>query len=109
MSPLWIAGQAGHVPVVKELLQHSVAVNSCDDNCVSPLWIASHQGHVNVVRELLHHKADFNKCCKDSTPPLQIASYKNKVEVVKVLLKFNDVHTDLFDNDGCTLLFLASQ
>lgn len=108
MSPLWIASQAGHVPVVKEL-QHSVAVNSCDDSCVSPLLIASHQGHVNIVRELLHHKADFNKCCKDSTPPLQIASYKNKVEVVKVLLKFNDVHTDLFDNDGCTLLFLASQ
>ncbi|CAC5426448.1 unnamed protein product [Mytilus coruscus] len=101
----------GHVNVVKELLQHSIEVNKCDDEGVSPLWIASQAGHVPVVKELLQHSAaaDFNKYCKDSTPPLQIASYKNRIEVVKVLLKCNDVLIDLYDNDGCTLLFLTSQ
>ena len=40
-TPLYIASQNGHLPVVERLLQEKVDPNTPRDNGVTPLFIAS--------------------------------------------------------------------
>jgi len=59
-SPLYAAGQNGHVEVVRELLNHGADVNTADKDVFNPLYAAGQGGHIEVLRELLNHSAQYN-------------------------------------------------
>ncbi|QSH40746.1 ankyrin repeat domain-containing protein [Lentisphaerota bacterium ZTH] len=83
----YIACQAGHADVVRELLKSPVGINL--NTCKSPpLYIASQNGHAEVVAELLKvTETDVNVTISNGATPLFTACYHGHIEVVRELLK----------------------
>ena len=102
-TALHAASSAGHLKVVRSLLQHGVGVDVQGVMDCTPLRSASQQGHRDVVQCLLDHGADVNPKEDDYSTPLHWAAYYGHVDVVRVLLKHNaDVHSK--DDKGWTPL-----
>ncbi|KAG9408446.1 hypothetical protein AC1031_021685 [Aphanomyces cochlioides] len=77
-TPLHVSSAAGHLTIVKELLDHGAVVNATDNVGQTPLHMAAQNGHAHVVKELLAHGAlvDAVKIETHDTP-LHLAA-KNK-------------------------------
>jgi ankyrin repeat protein len=52
-TPLCMACQQGHLPVVQALLEGGADVDKAMDDGATPLYIASQMGHLHVVQALL--------------------------------------------------------
>ena len=61
MSPLQVAAQAGHLEIVRLLLERGANVNHFDHDDFSPVTSAARAGKWAVVRLLAEHGADFHK------------------------------------------------
>jgi ankyrin repeat protein len=86
-TPLFIASQQGHLPVVQALLQGGADTDKVADNGATPLCMSSHQGHVPVVHALLQGGADVDKARDDSITPLIIATQWGHLPIVQALLQ----------------------
>ena len=97
-TALYIAGQNGHVDVVKTLLANNADVKaSMHTDGSTALYIAAQKGHVDVVRTLLANNADINASMHtDGATVLYIAAQNGHVDVVKTLLEYKaDVNARL--------------
>jgi ankyrin repeat protein len=87
LTPLHLAVQEGHLPVVNQLLIANAEVNAPDMGGSTPLYFAALNGHLEVVERLLRARADLEACAgQDSWPPLFIAASKGHLIVAKRLI-----------------------
>ena len=56
--PLWCAAAAGHLSIVKALINHKASPNCTTKTNSTPLRAACFDGHLGIVKYLLNHKAD---------------------------------------------------
>ncbi|KAI9436591.1 hypothetical protein H4582DRAFT_1854129, partial [Lactarius indigo] len=107
-TALHSASSAGHLQIVRSLLQHGVPVDIRNHVNDTALHWASIEGHRDVVECLLDHGADVDLQDDDHNSSLTFAAHDGKIDVVRVLLEHNaDVHCR--DNDGRTPLHDAIQ
>ncbi|KAH9044097.1 hypothetical protein EDB83DRAFT_2295234, partial [Lactarius deliciosus] len=102
-TALHSASYAGHLQIVRSLLQHGVSVDVGDHLNGTALNFASRRGHRDVVECLLDHGAGVDLQDNYHNTPLSWAVYGGHIDVVRMLLAHNaDVHSR--DNLGWTPL-----
>ncbi|XP_062585045.1 uncharacterized protein LOC134246700, partial [Saccostrea cucullata] len=84
-SPLTAACGAGHISIVKELMERGADINQQSEDD-TPLSAASGGGHMSVVKELIEAGADINLQGTFDTP-LTAACEGGHMSVVKELLE----------------------
>lgn len=107
-TPLWSAATAGHVEIVRCLLQAGVDVNHSTKSKSTPIRGACYDGHLEVVRELLEAGAQSNVGNRLNQTPLMIASGRGHKAVVELLLQWN-VDTNIASVTGDTALHAAAE
>ena len=95
-TALHSASYAGHLQVVRSLLQHGVDVDVRGEGNCTPLLFASESGHRDVVQCLIDHGADVNLQDDECKTPLHWAAYCGHVDVVRMLLEH---HADVDSRD----------
>ena len=73
-TPLYIAGQNGHLDVVRHLVEVGAG-------------IAAQNGHLDVVRHLVEAGADKDKADNQGTTPLYVAAQNGHLDVVHHLVE----------------------
>jgi len=86
-SPLWCAAGAGHLKVVKALVQAGADVNHATKTFSTPLRAAAFDGRLDIVKYLIEHKANIHLANKYNNTCLMIAAFRGHLEVVKCLLE----------------------
>src|SRR3989442_9855905 len=104
-SPLLNAAAAGHVQVVRLLVEKGAAVNVANDRGMTPLSGAVLNGHTRVVAALVDSGADLSAPTVDRMP-LMLAIRARRADVVKLLLD-KGAHAYVQD-DTWSALMLAS-
>lgn len=92
-TPLMEAASAGHVDIIKLLLQHKADVNAQSSTGNTPLMYACAGGHVEAVKELLEKKANVEDHNENGHTPLMEAASAGHVEVAKVSIYFPSIET----------------
>lgn len=59
--PLWVAAAAGHVPIVRFLVQRGASVNCTTKTNSTPLRAACFDGHYEIVKYLIDYGAGKRK------------------------------------------------
>ncbi|GCB64945.1 protein fem-1 homolog C [Scyliorhinus torazame] len=85
--PLWAASAAGHLAVVRSLLEHGASVNNTTLTNSTPLRAACFDGHLDIVRYLIEHRADMEVANRHGHTCLMISCYKGHREIAKYLLE----------------------
>ncbi|GBP38784.1 Ankyrin repeat domain-containing protein 29 [Eumeta japonica] len=106
-TPLFVACQCGHLPVVHELIARGADVNSCMKDKATPLFIAAQNGHEDACRALLSAGAAVDALRSDRATPLWIAAQCGHDHVVRLLLRAG-AYVDQVRQDGATPLFKAA-
>ncbi|TMW69721.1 hypothetical protein Poli38472_001877 [Pythium oligandrum] len=96
MTALHLASSAGHVDVVRVLLDHGADLNIASESDSmftvvqegeTALHLACRDGHVSVVRELMSRGADPSTSTGGGESALHIAAREGRADVVHELLK----------------------
>uniref|UniRef100_A0A8C5SNY6 Fem-1 homolog A n=1 Tax=Laticauda laticaudata TaxID=8630 RepID=A0A8C5SNY6_LATLA len=86
--PLWAAAAAGHLPVVRSLLERGACVNQTTLTNSTPLRAACFDGHLAVVRYLVGEcGADLEVANRHGHTCLMIACYKGHADIARYLLE----------------------
>ncbi len=109
VSPLHISSNAGHLDLVKYLVQEAGAnPNGKDGMGHTAILFASRRGHVSVMRWLVEAGlADINLVNHRGWNALHLASRSGHLEIVKWLVQDVGIDPDLKDNDGWTAVHHA--
>eukprot|EP00729_Bicosta_minor_P022067 gene22067-biopygen25406 len=110
--PIYLAGQSGHVEVVRVLLEHHVNPNQAtiDAHGETAVFVAAQNGHVDVVTALVAGNADVNKARTDNgETPVYIAAQKGHVDVVTALVAGNADVNQATTDDGFTPVYIAAE
>ena len=86
MPVLPIASASGHVAVVELLLEAAADKDQSDSLGLTPLSAAAHYGHVEIVRALLEAGADKDRGANFGLTPLQVAAAQGHLGIVRLLL-----------------------
>jgi ankyrin repeat protein len=86
VTPLIVASCAGHVQVVKELVEHGAEIEAKTIDGYTALHFACAQGHPAVVKELRDHGANIEAKENHGSTPLHWACSKGDLAIVKVLV-----------------------
>ena len=87
-TPLHIAVEQGHGPVVSLLLDHGVDIEFREASLfATPLHLAARNGHKNICKILLDHKARSDARNRFYSTPLTEAARGGHLEVVKLLVE----------------------
>lgn len=93
------ASDAGHIEIVRSLLEGGADVNERDIGHLTPLAHASRRGHLEVVKLLINYSSDVNSQDWIGWTALHIASRYRHVDVVHLLLDHGaDVNAKRQDN-----------
>ena len=85
-TPLFLASQQGHAPVIEALLKAGSDVKAGTPNGTSPLMVAAAAGKVDAVKALVDAGADVN--AKDGVraqTPVMYAAASNRADVITLL------------------------
>ena len=85
-TPLNLASERCHIPVVTLLLEHGASVDLANDNGDTPIMMASRNGHTPVVRLLLEHDADPHLTHNQGLNALHFAAFNDHPETCLVLI-----------------------
>jgi ankyrin repeat protein len=107
-TPLHVAVRNGHLDICRVLLERNADVNSQTHHRSTPLLLASEHGTPDLVQLFLDHNADVHVCDADGDTPLHCASIAGRLEVARLLLLKLDIEVNSRNNEGSTLLHLAS-
>lgn len=106
-SALFCAAAAGHLTVVKTLVEAGADVNHPTANRCTPLRAACFDGRLDIVMYLVKHNADMNIANRFNSTCLMVAAYKGHLDVVAFLLE-QGANPNEVQNCGATALHLAS-
>jgi len=85
-TPLFLASQQGHGPVIEALLKAGSDVKAGTPNGTSPLMVAAAAGKVGAVKALVDAGADVNgKDGVRSQTPVMYAAAANRADVITLL------------------------
>jgi ankyrin repeat protein len=84
--PLWCAAAAGHLDVVKCLVEHKAKVNSTTKTKSTPLRAACYDGHLEIVKYLIQNQADPEIANRHGHTCLMIACYKGHYDIARFLI-----------------------
>lgn len=107
-SALWVAAGAGHLNIVKLLIEHGADINHHTKNVSTPVRAACFDGRLDIIRYLMDHGADINLANGYNNTCLMITSYKGHADVVEYLLE-NDALPNEQANCGATALHYAAE
>ena len=85
-TPLWAASLAGHLDVVKLLIERNAEVDCRTSTNSTPLRSAAFRGHLDIVRFLVENGADINVRNDGDNTPLMVACYRGHAAVVSYLI-----------------------
>jgi len=85
-TPLHLAAQEGHLPVVCKLLLHGADIDETDKEGMTPLMKAVVAGHAGVVTCLLDHGASPEARDRYGRTPLILAAAYGSPSLVRLLL-----------------------
>lgn len=105
---LWVAAGAGHLNIVKLLIEHGADINHHTKNVSTPVRAACFDGRLDIIRYLVDHGADINLANGYNNTCLMISSYKGHADVVEYLLE-NDALPNEQANCGATALHYAAE
>lgn len=106
-TPLFVACQEGHEPVVRELVAVGANPNYPMKDRATPLFVGAQNGHCHIVRLLLQRRAVIDYKRTDGATPLWIAAQMGWADVTCCLLE-HGAYVDSLRNDGASPLFKAS-
>jgi len=98
-TPLNLASERCHIPVVTLLLEHGASVDLANDNGGTPIMMASRNGHIPVVRLLLEHDADPHLTNNRGMNALHYAAFNDHPETCLVLIAHGS-DPEILDGDG---------
>ncbi|KAJ0417277.1 ankyrin repeat-containing domain protein [Aspergillus carlsbadensis] len=108
-TPLVLASQNGHLPIVHILLDHGARPGECSYTDVSCLHHACDEGNTHIVEALLDHDADVDSLSFELGTPLHVAVTAKQADIVRILLangaKVNVLRQDM---SGMTALQTAA-
>lgn len=107
LTPLCIAAEKGHFPVVNSLLSLGADKDLTSSNGLTPLLSATQNGHIAIVDLLLSFGADTTIAAPNGLTPL-VSAVQNGHEKIMTLL-FQPDDKDLVDADGSSLLCIAAR
>ena len=107
IAPIHAAADAGHLEVVKLLLEARADTNSKNANGATALLLAAWKGRSEVARLLLQAGADINAAHSNGGTALHWAAVKGHLEVLQVLLQAG-ADVNVADSNGATALHLAA-
>ncbi|XP_062620952.1 protein fem-1 homolog B-like [Saccostrea cucullata] len=107
-TALWCAAGAGHLGIVKLLLEHGADVNHATKTNSTPLRAACFDGRLDVVQCLVENGADISIPNKYNNTCLMITSYKGHSEVVRYLLE-KGANPDSTAHCGATAMHFAAE
>jgi ankyrin repeat protein len=85
-TPLFLASQQGHAPVIEALLKAGSDVKLGTPNGTSPLMVAAASGKVDAVKVLIEAGADVNAVDGvRSQTPLMYAAAANRADVITLI------------------------
>ncbi|KAF0682808.1 Aste57867_25107 [Aphanomyces stellatus] len=105
-TALVLATQAGHVNVVKFLLEHGAKADSTDQTGSTVLVLAVKMGLYHIVKLCLESCAKLEATDAALKTPLILAAERGDLRSVKLLVKFGAC-LDATDEDDATALFAA--
>jgi len=79
--PLWSASYAGHLDIVKFLVENKADIISRDNG---PILMASANGHLETVKFLLENRANVEA---DNNFPIRTSSLRGRLDMVKFLVE----------------------
>jgi ankyrin repeat protein len=106
-TPLNCAADAGHIAVVKLLIDRGADMCMLSRDGWTPLNSAASKGHIEVVKFLLERGADMSLPSSDGWTPLQSAASEGHFEVVQLLLD-RGADMSVPNSDGWTPLNCAA-
>ncbi|XP_034251058.1 ankyrin repeat domain-containing protein 17 isoform X2 [Thrips palmi] len=105
-TPLMEAASAGHVDIVKLLINHGADVNAQSSSGNTPLMYGCAGGYSEVVKVMLEAGANVEDHNENGHTPLMEAASAGKVAVAKVLLDHGagiNTHSNEFKESALTL------
>jgi ankyrin repeat protein len=102
-TPLFVAVQAGHLAMVKELLKRGADPD--DGDMETPLHVASKAGRLDIMEALLS-RADVNAKDAAEWTPLHVAAAAGQLRAARLLLD-KGASTEARTEDGQTPIELA--
>eukprot|EP00094_Tigriopus_californicus_P009181 TCALIF_08851-PA protein Name:"Similar to Ankrd17 Ankyrin repeat domain-containing protein 17 (Mus musculus)" AED:0.38 eAED:0.38 QI:0/0.53/0.37/0.75/1/1/16/0/2553 len=105
-TPLMEAASAGHLDIVKLLINHGANVNAQSQSGNTPLMHACAGGHEAVVKALLDAGANVEDHNENGHTPLMEAASAGHVKVARILLSFGagiNTHSNEFKESALTL------
>lgn len=105
-TPLHIASRAGHLEIVKLLIENGASLNIKEANGDTPLHNAINGKHLEIVQLLIEKGSNVNEKGAFALTPIHTAFDSSQEEIIKLLLnKGSDVNTK--DNREQTVLHKA--
>ena len=108
VTALWSAAAAGHLDIVRLLVQYGANVNHQTVSGSSPIRAACFVGDLDIVKYLVDNGADFSVTNNWNNTCLMIACYKGHQDVVQYLLK-RGVDPHMKDKFGLTALHHSAE
>eukprot|EP00118_Oscarella_pearsei_P004682 m.20411 g.20411 ORF g.20411 m.20411 type:complete len:647 (+) comp28012_c0_seq1:36-1976(+) len=105
--PLWTAATAGHVEIVKFLVESGADIHHATSTDSTPLRGACFDGHLGIVRFLREHGASVNAANNSGQTPIMVAAGRGHERVVRYLLK-QDVDLRLKTKEGYSVLHIVA-
>lgn len=89
VTALMTAAEAGHVELVRRLIEAGAAVNRSNARGETALFFGAKRGHISVVEELVFRKADVNHVDSMGRSPLILALTEvKKPEAATAIVRF---------------------
>ena len=109
-TPLFAATAAGHLEVVKYLINQGANIDKLSLDQANPTYIAAQQGHHLVVRELLAYNSNPNPPFSGGYTSTYIAAANNHPAVLRELCIYpHKFRVNDLSPDGSTPLYIASR
>jgi len=97
-TPLHLAAETGHLPILALLLQNGAKVNASDDNGQTALHHAAQQGHAQIAELLLERGSDPLLLDCRGFSPLHLAVAEGLEEVVRVFVERKGVDPNIYSS-----------